>query len=96
MAGWLVGEYQTVVFDTPTGPAGYALFHYDPEYVYLRQLFMRADRRREGIGRAAIDWLRRHRWAGARGRVEVLVGNDPGLAFWRSVGFRDYCLALEL
>jgi hypothetical protein len=29
-------------------------------------------------------------------RVEVLVGNAVGVAFWRSVGFRDYCLTLEL
>jgi hypothetical protein len=28
-------------------------------------------------------------------RVEVLVGNADGLAFWRAVGFRDYALTLE-
>ncbi|HEX4614093.1 MAG TPA: GNAT family N-acetyltransferase [Urbifossiella sp.] len=95
MSGWLAGEYQAVVFHTPSGPAGYALYRHEPEYVYLRQFFVHPECRRTGIGRAAITWLREHCWKGTRVRVEVLVGNDPGLAFWRAVGFRDYCLALE-
>ncbi len=29
-------------------------------------------------------------------RVEILVVNASGIAFWRAVLFQDYCLTLEL
>jgi ribosomal protein S18 acetylase RimI-like enzyme len=28
--------------------------------------------------------------------LEVLVHNDRGIAFWRSVGFRDYSIVMQL
>jgi GNAT superfamily N-acetyltransferase len=96
MAGWLAGEYEAVLFEEGGPPVGYALYRREPAYVYLRQLFVRPGDRRRGVGRAAIDWLRRHAWAGGRVRVEVLVGNAAGVAFWRALGFADYCLTLEL
>jgi GNAT superfamily N-acetyltransferase len=95
MAGWLAGEYEAVLFEEAGRPAGYALYRRDPEFVHLRQFFVGPKSRRQGVGRAALAWLRRHAWAGARVRVEVLVGNVAGVAFWRAVGFRDYCLTLE-
>ncbi len=96
MAGWLGGDYEAVVFEEAGRSAGYALFRRDPEYVYLRQFFVQPACRRRGVGRAAFGWLRRHVWHGGRVRVEVLVGNTAGVAFWRAVGFGDYCLTLEL
>lgn len=96
MAGWLGGVYEAVLFEDGGPPAGYALYRRDPEHVYLRQFYVRPECRRQGVGRAAIGWLRRHAWGGARVRVEVLVGNAAGVAFWRAVGFRDYALSLEL
>jgi GNAT superfamily N-acetyltransferase len=95
MAGWLAGEYEAVLFEEAGGVAGYALFRRDPEFVYLRQFFVRPEARRRGVGRAALAWLREHAWAGARVRIEVLVGNAAGVAFWRATGFRDYALTLE-
>ena len=96
MTGWLCGGYEAVVFEEAGAPAGYALYHRDPEFVYLRQFFVRAEFRRRGVGRAAVGWLRARAWgAGSRVRVEVLVGNAAGVAFWRAVGFADYCLTLE-
>jgi predicted acetyltransferase len=95
MAGWLGGEYQAVLFEDAGRPVGYALSRRDPEFVYLRQFFVLSEHRRRGVGRSAIAWLCRHAWGGARVRVEVLVGNAAGVAFWRSVGFADYCLTLE-
>jgi GNAT superfamily N-acetyltransferase len=62
-----------VLFEEAGQPAGYALYRRDPEYVYLRQFYVCPDRRRQGIGRAAIAWLRQHAWDGRRVRVEVLV-----------------------
>jgi GNAT superfamily N-acetyltransferase len=97
MAGWLSGEYEAVLFGQTGSSAGYALCRREPEYIYLRQFFVRPEFRRRGIGRAAIGWLRQNAWRGAsRIRLEVLVGNAAGLAFWRAVGFRDYCVTLEL
>lgn len=35
-------------------------------------------------------------WAGAPAlRVEVLVGNAAGRAFWKSAGFEEYCVTME-
>jgi hypothetical protein len=48
MAGWLRGEYQAVLFEEAGQPVGYALYRRDPEYVYLRQFFVRREFRRCG------------------------------------------------
>jgi GNAT superfamily N-acetyltransferase len=97
MREWLKEQYQAVLFQRGEEPRGYALFRREADHVYLRQFFVCREHRRQGIGRNAINWLRRHAWADApRVRLDVLVGNAPGIAFWRSVGFHDYCLTLEL
>jgi GNAT superfamily N-acetyltransferase len=97
MASWLAGDYQAVVFEDAGNPIGYALFRRESEHVYLRQFFVISEYRRRGIGRAAIEWLRQHAWGrDQRIRLDVLVGNRGGIAFWHAVGFRDYCLTLEL
>jgi GNAT superfamily N-acetyltransferase len=96
MADWLAGEYRAVLFLDGERTIGYALFRFDPEFVYLRQFFVRPEDRRRGVGRAAIAWLREHAWREVpRVRLDVLVGNPIGSAFWRAVGFRDYCVTLE-
>lgn len=96
MAEWLAGDYRAVVFEDGGQAVGYALFRSEPDYVYLRQFYVRPDFRRRGVGRGALDWLRRHTWAeAARVRIEVLVGNATGIAFWRAVGFGDYSLTME-
>lgn len=96
MAGFLAGEYEAVLFEDTGQVCGHALYRREPEFVYLRQFYVEAARRRHGVGRAAIAWLMANRWSDApRVRVEVLVGNAAGLAFWRATGFTDYCLTLE-
>jgi predicted acetyltransferase len=97
MAGWISGEYKAVVFMDGESPVGYVLYRHDPEYIYLRQLFVIPEYRRCGVGRDAIQWLQKEVWGkNCRVRVEVLVGNRVALAFWRAAGFADYCLTLEL
>jgi GNAT superfamily N-acetyltransferase len=96
MGGWIAGEYEAVLWEEAGQPAGYALYRRDPEHVYLRQFFVVPECRRRGVGRAAIARLWEHHWGHGRVRVEVLVGNATGLAFWRAVGFADYCLTLEM
>jgi predicted acetyltransferase len=95
-ADWLSGVYTAVLFISGGEPCGYALFRQEPDHIYLRQFFVCRDHRRRGVGRAAIAWLRANPWAGvSRIRLDVLVGNQVAIAFWRSLGFHDYCLTLE-
>lgn len=96
MAGWLRGEYQAVLFEEYNTPVGYALFRHEPEFVYLRQLFVVPARRRQGIARNALSWLWANAWQSMpRLRIDVLVGNAAGREFWHSVGFTEYCITME-
>lgn len=97
MSSWLRGGYEAVLFEDTGVMKGYALFRREAEHVYLRQLFVRPEFRRQGIGREAIGWLWLNAWQGVpRLRIDVLIGNGDGQAFWRSVGFHDYCLTMEM
>jgi len=98
MASWLTDEgYQAALFEQNGKVAGYALFRRETEHVYLRQFFVCRDVRRIGLGRQAIEWLSQNVWSDApRVRVDVLINNQSGIAFWRAAGFCDYCLTLEL
>ena len=96
MKKWLRGEYHAVIF-SDTEPVAYALYKNDDALIYLRQLFVRRDCRRTGIGRSAFEILRGEIWpSGVRLTVDVLCQNHGGVAFWRSVGYRDHCLTLEI
>ena len=96
MKGWLQGEYRAVLFSSDEAVA-YALFKPEKEMIYLRQFFVRRDRRRAGIGRAAFAMLKEQIWSsGVRLTVDVLCQNHSGVAFWRSLGYRDYSLTLEI
>jgi GNAT superfamily N-acetyltransferase len=97
MAGWLGGEYHAVIFESGADTLGYALYRREMDYVYLRQFFVWREYRRRGVGRSAIEWLARTVWSDvARVRLDVLVGNPEGRAFWQAVGFHDYCVTMEL
>jgi ribosomal protein S18 acetylase RimI-like enzyme len=91
----LQGPYRAVLIEVEGVVAGYVLFRRDPDHLYLRHLYIRPEFRRRGLGRAAVAWLR-ERGESPRLRVDVLVRNEAGLAFWRALGFTDYCLTLEL
>jgi GNAT superfamily N-acetyltransferase len=97
MRGWLGGEDEATLFARNGRAVAYALWREEPDWVYLRQFFVDRAARRMGIGQEAMQMLADAVWPkGKRVRVEVLIGNEAGMAFWRSVGFRDYCLTLEL
>jgi GNAT superfamily N-acetyltransferase len=96
MSDWLQGAYQAVLIEDAAGAIGYALFRREPDFIYLRQLFVVPNRRRQGVARDALHWLWRNAWADAvRLRIDVLVTNVAGRAFWQSVGFHDYCITME-
>lgn len=97
MKGWLEGEYKAVIFEIRSGPVAYALYREGAQEVHLRQLFVKRGCRRQGIGREAASVLQKQVWPpGKRLTVEVLTANVPAVAFWRSVGYSDYCLTLEI
>ena len=96
MADWLTGEYEATVIEHDGADIGYALFRREPEHVYLRQFYIEPTHRRQGLGRSAMRWLRDNAWQDSqRIRLDVLTHNDRAIAFWRSVGFVDYCVTME-
>jgi predicted acetyltransferase len=97
MKGWLASEYNAVIFEKVGEVVAYALYREQPEEIYLRQLFVARNRRRQGIGKEAVKILRSKIWPpNKRLTVEVLVKNEVAVAFWRAVGYQDYCLTLEI
>jgi len=97
MSDWLRGEYKAVIFRRGPQTVGYALYREEPQWIYLRQLFVKAEMRRKGIGREAISWLKENVWKDSKIiRVEVLTGNPQGISFWKAVGFKDYCITMEI
>jgi predicted acetyltransferase len=97
MKGWLSSDYHAAMFEDGGAFVSYALYREQPEEIYLRQLFVVRQRRRQGFGRRAIEILRSEIWPkGKRLTVKVLLTNTRALTFWRSVGYKDYALTLEI
>jgi GNAT superfamily N-acetyltransferase len=97
MRGWLVKDYTAILFENETGVFAYALYREEPEFIYLRQLFVQRPFRRQGLGRKAFQLLQSQFWpAQKRLCVEVLTSNQAAILFWKAVGFQEYSLALEI
>jgi GNAT superfamily N-acetyltransferase len=97
LRGWLASEYVAILFEEDGEVLAHALYREQLEEIYLRQLFVARHRRRQGLGRKAIDILRTQIWPkNKRLTVDVLVHNTAAIAFWRAVGYQDYCLTLEI
>jgi ribosomal protein S18 acetylase RimI-like enzyme len=96
MHGWLAAEYTAVIFESDAAQVGYVLYRREEPHIYLRQFFVDRYWRRQGVGRAAIEWLLKNEWLQSpRVRLEVLTGNATAIAFWRAVGFADYAITME-
>jgi GNAT superfamily N-acetyltransferase len=96
MREWLVGEYRARIFVCDGVDAGYALYRELGEFVHLRQFYVAPERRRRGIGAAALGALREREFpAGKRVLVEAMSWNAAALAFWRACGFCDRYVGLE-
>jgi GNAT superfamily N-acetyltransferase len=97
LRAWLSGEYVGIIFEDGGNVVAYALYREDVTEVYLRQIFVVRQRRRQGIGRRAFETLRMDIWPkDKRLTVEVLVRNEAAVAFWRAMGYQDYSLMLEI
>jgi ribosomal protein S18 acetylase RimI-like enzyme len=96
LRAWLAKDYVACVFETDSTAFGYAIFRDLPDCVHLRHFFVEAPFRRRGLGRRAFELLREMFPRGKRVLVEVLVGNAAAAAFWRSMGFEERYLGLQL
>ena len=97
MRNWLDEDYEAALFEDGGEVAAYALYRIQAGETYLRHFFVVRHRRRQGIGRQAMALLRHHLWPKAqRLTVSVLTHNEAGLKFWRAMGYRDYCLTMEI
>ena len=97
MRDWLFAGDTAVIFCVDQNPVAYTLYREEEGEIYLRQLFVKRDHRRQGIGKQAIQILRQTLWPHSkRLTVDVLSHNTEGVAFWHSLGYRDYCLTLEI
>ena len=97
METFLKGEYEAVVFEEEGSQHGYALFKRDESGIYLRQFFVAPSMRRKGIGRQALRSLQTKTWRESPSiRLDVLVNNGAGIAFWKACGFTEYCITMEL
>jgi predicted acetyltransferase len=97
MKDWLDEAYEAVLFEEGGEVAAYALYRPQPGEIYLRHFFVVRHRRRQGMGRQAMALLRQQIWPKAqRLTVSVLTNNESGMKFWRAMGYRDYCLTMEI
>ncbi|HEY6560396.1 MAG TPA: GNAT family N-acetyltransferase [Polyangiaceae bacterium] len=96
MQVWLATQYKAVLFHSNEEVVAYALFRdHEGGGAYLRHFFVVRTRRRQGIGRHALQLLARKVLSGRRLVLDVLSGNAAGRAFWAAVGFREYAVLLE-
>ena len=97
MRQWLAGDYRAALFSLEGNPVAYALYQSREGSCYLRQFFVARRCRRRGIGRSAMRILRDEILPNdTRLFLEVLAGNQTAHAFWRSLGFTEYAVTLEL
>lgn len=97
MSDFLRNEYDAFIVSYSGSDIGYVLYRQDPDWLYLRQIFITKKMRRKGIGRRMIEWLRDNPWKEHKIiRTDVLVGNTAGINFWKTAGFREYCITLEM
>lgn len=97
MRDWLSSEYRAVIYEDDGEIIAYALFREQAQEIYLRQLFVVRHHRSQGVGRQAVEMLQTQIWPKTkRLTVEVLAANERAVNFWRSVGYTDYALSLEI
>src|ERR1700730_6507284 len=62
MKGWLAAEYAAILFEDADDIVAYALYREQPEHLCLGQICVVRHRRREGVGRRAVEILRSEIW----------------------------------
>lgn len=95
MRAWLSDDgYEALLGFDGDDLVAYVLWRDEPDCVYLRQIFVQREHRRQGVARHLMLSVF-ERWPDKRLTVDVLAGNARALAFWRRMGYRDYAVMLE-
>jgi GNAT superfamily N-acetyltransferase len=95
MRAWLADDgYEALLGFDGDDLVAYVLWRDEPDCVYLRQIFVQREHRRQGVARHLMLSVF-ERWPDKRLVVDVLAGNARALAFWRRMGYRDYAVMLE-
>jgi ribosomal protein S18 acetylase RimI-like enzyme len=95
MGNWLAYEgYEALLGFDGDAVVAYVLWRDLPDSVYLRQIYVQREYRRQGTARQLMLTLF-ERWPDKRLTVDVLAGNARALAFWRRMGYQDYAVMLE-
>lgn len=74
---------------SPERIAGFALMNYGEQEAHLLLLAVQPARRRQGVGRALLEWLEATARTAGTGviRVETRAGNADAYAFYRAHGY---------
>jgi ribosomal protein S18 acetylase RimI-like enzyme len=100
MISFLRGDYQAILFERNGKIVAYALYRNLEEHedtIYLRQIYVDRAYRRQGIGRSMMQVLMKEYWPeNKRLTVEVLSANKAAYTFYKSVGYQDYSIELEI
>jgi ribosomal protein S18 acetylase RimI-like enzyme len=98
MRRWLADDdYQAILFLEDGETVAYSLVSTDEDSAYIRHFYVLREHRRGGVGRRAVDLLLREIIPpGLRVTLDVLASNRAGHGFWRSAGFTDYAIRMEL
>lgn len=97
MRDFLQTDYAAVLFEEAGEVVAYALYRETADEIYLRQLFVIRAHRRKGIGKRAMEILRSKYWSKSkRLTLEVLTANHLGIKFWKAMGYREYCVTMEI
>ena len=100
MESFLKGDYEAILFEKDGKVVAYALYRNHPDHddtIYLRQIFVDRSARGQGIGRKAMEILMKEIWPPEkRLTLEVLTQNKPAISFYKSLGFKEYSMELEI
>lgn len=100
MEKFLKGDYEAVLFEIEGDVAAYALYRNHPEHedtVYLRQIFVCRNYRKQGIGRKSMEILLKEILPPkTRMTLDVLTHNETAIAFYKSIGFKEYSIEMEI
>ncbi len=106
MCGYLTTGWSAALVSIADQPAGYMLYQQRPDdyfperkalHIYIRQFFIQAEQRQQGVGRAAFNTIRAMYFPNAaRITLDVLEANPGGRLFWEQMGFKPYSTLMEM
>ncbi len=88
MNKFISSDYNAYFFERGSDVVGYALVNNRQNPPYLRHFFICREFRRRGYGKLAFENLLKLLGADTID-IEVMVWNEPGKGFWKSLGFEE-------